>query len=67
MRKIFLEAVVASFGILIFGFVSIPVVAHFAGAMVSIDQGLVMSGIFFCLRVLWLALVRTIFSKWEAK
>jgi hypothetical protein len=56
-----LEAFIGSFGILIFGFLSIPVAAAMVGAQVSASQGAQMSFIFFVLRFVWLYMLRRVF------
>lgn len=63
--KIVLEAFVGSFGILIFGFVSIPLVGYFVGADITMDQGFGMSIIFFIARIFWLVIVRRLFINFE--
>ena len=57
-----LEAFVASSGILIFGFISIPIAAHLVGVEINEAQGAKMSFIFFALRILWLLCVRAAFA-----
>ena len=59
----FLEALIASLGIMLFGWLSIPVVGHFAGVQITAQQGIVMSAWFFVLRLAWLYALRIFFSK----
>jgi hypothetical protein len=57
------ESFVGSAGILIVGFLSIPIAAWFVGANVSSMQGLGMGGLFFLARWAWLYIVRTTFER----
>ncbi len=57
-----LEAFVASFGILIFGFISIPIAASIVGVSMSEAQGAKMSFLFFAMRIVWLLCVRATFA-----
>jgi hypothetical protein len=57
------ESFVGSAGILVVGFASIPLAAHFVGASISAPQGLGMGVIFFLARWLWLYAVRSFFER----
>ncbi len=59
-----LEAIVGSFGILLFGVISIPIVGALSGVAINLTQGAQMSAIFFVGRILWLYAVRRFFSWW---
>ena len=59
----FTEALVASLGIMAFGWLSIPVVGHLAGVHISSTQGITMGAYFFVLRLAWLYALRVYFSK----
>jgi hypothetical protein len=58
-----IESFTGSAGILIVGFLSIPLAAAIVGAQVSSMQGLGMGGVFFLARWAWLYLVRTFFER----
>ncbi len=58
-----LEAFVASLGIMLFGWLSIPVVGHLAGVQITTHQGVVMSAWFFVLRLAWLYALRHVFER----
>ena len=57
------EALVGSAGILLAGFLTIPLAAHVSGAHVTVAQGVSMSVMFFFTRWIWLFLVRLWFSR----
>ena len=59
----FVEALVASLGIMVMGWVSIPVVGHISGVHITVQQGVTMSAWFFVFRLAWLYLLRRLFSK----
>jgi len=63
MTRLFGEPLIGSLGILLAGFVTIPLAAYFVGANVSSAQGLEMGLIFFVGRFVWLSVLRLIFSK----
>jgi hypothetical protein len=65
MKRLVLEPLLGSVGILIAGFLTIPLAAYFVGADISPEQGFEMGLIFFAGRFAWLALLRLIFSKKE--
>lgn len=59
----FTEALVASLGIMLMGWVSIPLVGHMSGVDITINQGVVMSAWFFVFRLVWLYALRLIFAR----
>ncbi len=59
-----LEAIVGSFGILLFGVISIPIVGALSGVPINLAQGAQMSAIFFVGRIFWLYAVRYFFNWW---
>jgi len=59
---IVLESFIGSLGILVFGFLSIPLAAKWMGASITLDQGIGMSFIFFVSRFLWLLCLRSFFA-----
>jgi len=61
--SIVLEAFIGSLGILVFGFLSIPLAAKWMGASITLDQGMGMSFIFFVSRFLWLLCLRAFFAE----
>ena len=61
----FVEAMVASLGIMCFGWLSIPVVGGISGVAITGVEGFKMSAYFFVLRVVWLYMVRLYFSRRE--
>jgi len=63
MTRLFVEPLLGSMGILLVGFVTIPLAAYFVGADISTAQGLEMGLIFFSGRFVWLLVLRLIFSK----
>jgi hypothetical protein len=63
MTRLFLEPLLGSIGILLAGFLTIPLAAYFVGATVSAEQGFEMGLIFFVARFAWLSLLRLIFSR----
>lgn len=58
-----LEAFVASLGILLAGFVTLPLAAWLVGAHLTAGQGAGMGAILFVLRFLWLWGVRAAFHR----
>jgi hypothetical protein len=58
-----LEAFIGSFGILLAGFLTIPLAAHLVGGSLTIAQGAGMSLLFFVARWLWLYSVRVYFER----
>jgi len=62
-KRLLIEPLLGSLGILLAGFLTIPLAAYFVGADVSTAQGFEMGLIFFAGRFAWLALLRLIFSK----
>jgi hypothetical protein len=58
-----LEPFIGSLGILVFGFISIPIVGHLSGAEIDLVSAVKMSFIFFIGRFIWLYILRQIFSK----
>lgn len=61
-----LEAFVASLGILVAGFVTIPLAAWAVGAHVTTAQGAGMGALFFVARFAWLWLLRCYFERVRA-
>ena len=59
----FLEALIGSLGIMAFGWLSIPVVGHFAGVAITGYQAIAMSTYFFVFRLTWLYCLRLYFAK----
>ena len=59
----FLEALIGSTGIMLFGWLSIPIVGHLAGVEITTNQGVTMSAYFFVLRLLWLYALRRVFTR----
>ena len=59
----FAEALVASLGIMVMGWVSIPLVGHISGVEITVGQGVVMSAWFFVFRLVWLYALRLLFAK----
>ena len=59
----FLEALIASLGIMLFGWLSIPIVGSLAGVGITVQQGIVMSVYFFGIRLVWLYLLRLVFTR----
>ena len=57
------EALVGSLGILLFGFVSLPVLAWLVGGSLTAGQGAIVGAILFFLRFLWLWGVRAAFHR----
>lgn len=57
------EAFIGSFGILVSGILTIPLAGGLVGVDVTMQQGAIMSALFFVGRFAWLYLVRVIFSK----
>jgi hypothetical protein len=57
-----LEAFLGSFGIFLFGLVSIPVVLRLHGVRVTIRQNVFIGLTFFILRFFWLYFLREVFS-----
>lgn len=62
----FTEALIASLGIMAFGWVSIPLAAWAVGVTVTVKQGAEMGLIFFALRLVWLYALRCYFD-WRAR
>lgn len=61
-----IEPLIASLGIMAFGWISIPFVGHFAGVHISVQQGAAMSACFFVLRFAWLYALRVYFENKKA-
>lgn len=59
----FAEALIASLGIMCFGWLSVPVVGYLAGVTITAQQGIIMSFYFFVLRLCWLYALRLYFSR----
>ena len=62
-KYILLESFINSFSILLFGFVSIPIVAYMNGVDVNFRQGAIMSIMFFSLRFFWNLFIRIYFNR----
>jgi len=58
----FAEALVGSMGIMLVGFLTIPLAGHVAGLRISSVQAFAMSWVFFILRLLWLLALRCYFE-----
>ncbi len=58
----FAESLIGSLGIMVFGWVSIPLVGYMAGVSITGSQGVKMSAYFFVLRLAWLYGLRLYFS-----
>ena len=63
MKHLVLEPLLGSWGILLAGFVTIPLAAYAVWAEVSAQQGFEMGLIFFIARFVWLYLLRLTFSR----
>lgn len=60
-----LEAFIASVGIALVGWLSIPLVASLAGVAITTPQAVRMSAMFFALRFGWLWVLRTVFERFK--
>lgn len=60
-----IEALIASLGIVLFGFISIPYIGGIYGVQITDLQGAQMSATFFVMHFVWLYALRKLFHRYE--